>query len=605
MFIRKTKKLDPKTKKPYYNFQLIESIRTERGPRQRILLNLGADVGLDPQECKLLANRIEMIVTGEETFLLPSEKIENLAQKYASRLIRNLSAKTEKVSPTKSVPDLQTIDLQSISHKEARTIGAEHLLTNVASDLKLSNYFKRLGLTPREVALALGTIIARAIYPASERATFMWLQNNSALGELLHFDFTATSLKKLYKISDLLLENKEELENYLSTKQRSFHGINSTMILYDLTNTYMEGRAEMNHKAKHGLSKEKRTDCPLVTLGLVVDEHGFPIRSRILEGNISEAKTLQEAVEILNDSEDLIKPTLVMDAGIATEENLLWLKEHGYHYIVCARQNPPTKERTEEYTLVGSDSQVKVARLHTEEPQDQWLVCHSSAKEKTASSMKTLFQQRLEEDLIKLHQNLSRPRRRKKYDKVLERIGRIRQKHKKISGCYKIEVVPSSDQKTAVAIEWSPIPKKLNERLVGEYYLRTNLNGKSAKDLWYIYNTLRRIEDSFRFMKSSLGMRPIYHQKAKRVDGHLWITILAYYLIQDIVYRLRKSGIKLCWPSVRTLMSSRMRVTTQVRTNQDKMLYIRSTTDPEGEQQEIYDALDLPSQILGTRKTSF
>jgi len=367
----------------------------------------------------------------------------------------------------------------------------------------------------------------------------------------------------------------------------------------------MEGRAEMNHKAKHGLSKEKRTDCPLVTLGLVVDEHGFPIRSKILEGNISESKTLQEAIEHLNDAEDLIKPTLIMDAGIATEENLLWLKKHGYHYIVCARQNPPTQEREEEYALVGNDNQVKVAYLHTEEPQDQWLVCHSSAKEKTASSMKTLFQQRLEEDLAKLHKNLSKPRGRKKYEKVLERVGRIRQKHKKISGCYEIEVVPSSDQKTAIAIKWSVIPKKLNERLVGEYYLRTNLRGKSAKELWYIYNTLRKIEDSFRFMKSSLGMRPIYHQKSKRVDGHLWITILAYYLIQDIMHRLRERGVKLCWRSIRTLMSSRVRVTTQVRTSQDKMLYIRSTTDPEVEQQAIYDALDLSSQILERRKTSF
>ena len=294
-----------------------------------------------------------------------------------------------------------------------------------------------------------------------------------------------------------------------------------------------------------------------------------------------------------------------MDAGIATEENLQWLKEHGYHYIVCARQAPPTQEKSEEYALVSSNKQVKVAYLNTEKSQDQWLVCHSPAKEKTASQMKTLFQQRLEEDLTKLHKNLSKPRGRKKYDKVLERVGRIRQKHKRISGCYEIKVTPSADQTTAIAVEWRAITEKLNERLMGEYYLRTNLAGEKAKDLWDIYNTLRKIEDAFRFMKSSLGMRPIYHQKEKRVDGHLWITILAYYLIQDIMYRLRKNGVRFCWATIRTLMSSRIRITMQAQTSQNKMLYMRSSTKPEEDQNMIYAALGISPDILCAHKISF
>ena len=599
MFIRKTRKTAPDTKKAYFSFQLVESVRTERGPRQRILLNLGADLDLDPKECKLLADRIEMIVTGQKELVLPPQKIEVLAQRYASKLIKNLSVPIEKTESTDSVPDLQTVDLTTLVHKEARTVGAEHLLLTTAKTLKLPDYLKHLGFSASEVALSLGIIIARATYPASERATFSWLQCQSGLGELLDFDFQTVPLKKLYQISDRLLKHKQGIEDFLAREQRMLHGITSTIILYDLTNTYMEGQA----KAKHGRSKEKRSDSPLITLGLVVDEYGFPVRSKFLEGNVSEPKTLQQAVEALRQDEDLFKPTIVLDAGISSEENLQWLKENGFTYIVSARQKPPTQDVEEEYCLVGNDQQVKVAHLKVEETKDRWLLCHSPAKEATASQMKTLFQQRFEEDLIKLQDNLSKPRGRKKYDKVLQRIGRLKEKHRQISGCYKVTVTSSADKKTAIAVGWEVLSEKLSERLIGEYYLRTNLTNKRAGELWNIYNTLRKIEDSFRFMKSDLGMRPVYHQKEKRVDGHLWITILAYYLIQDITYQLKENGVRDSWKTIRTQMSNRIRVTTQMNTDKKKTVHVRSTTKPERPQLRLYNALGLSTNILGSKKT--
>ena len=167
---------------------------------------------------------------------------------------------------------------------------------------------------------------------------------------------------------------------------------------------------------------------------------------------------------------------------------------------------------------------------------EKWIYCESPAKEATASSMKTAFQKRIEGDLEKLEASLHKPRGRKKLPKVLERIGRIKQRHRAISGCYEINAIPSNDGKTAVRIEWKTLPEKLENKLTGCYYLRTNLLQLGAKELWDTYNNIRIVEDAFRFMKSSLGMRPVYHQKEKRVDGHLWITILAYTLIQDVLY---------------------------------------------------------------------
>jgi len=142
----------------------------------------------------------------------------------------------------------------------------------------------------------------------------------------------------------------------------------------------------------------------------------------------------------------------------------------------------------------------------------------------------------------------------------------------------------------------------MNEKLTGSYFLRTNLVEMGPKELWQLYNTLRGVEDAFRFMKSSLGLRPVYHQKEHRVDGHLWITILAYHLIQNCLYQLGKQEINHQWETILKTMRSRVRVTTKTKTEDCKTLYHRSTTKAEGEQIAIYKALGLSPQILKAKK---
>ena len=526
MFIRKTRITHPDTKKIYYNFQLIESVRTERGPRQRILLNLGADLELDKQESKLLANRIEEILTGINSFLSYPARIERLARKYASELLRHLSDQPKQEMKGEEEEEYQTIDVHTIEQSEPRTVGVEHVLLHCATQLQIPKKLREMGFSEREASLALGTIIGRATFPASERATHAWLEESSGLGELIDFNFQKTSSDHLYQISDRLLDHKEELERHLEVFQQQVHGYQSTMILYDLTNTYMEGQAKGNPKAKHGRSKEKRTDSPLITLGLVINEYGFARRSSFFPGNISEPSTLEQIVKLLHDPEDLFKPTVILDAGIATEENLKWLRDHHYTYIVSARQKAPSLEIEGSMDEVGDlGKNVKAAFIQEDGIEEKWLYCESEAKLAVATQMRELFQKRFEEELKKANEGLGKPKGRKKYIKVLERIGRLREKHRHVSGCYEIHVEPSSDGLTALHITWKLQSAKLSERLNGYYFLRTNLIKLSPKELWNLYNTLRTVEDAFRFMKSSLGMRPVYHQKEHRVDGHLWITL--------------------------------------------------------------------------------
>lgn len=605
MFIRETTKTDRKTGKKYTSYQLVESIRTAQGPRQKILITIGSEISLDSCEKKDLANRIEEIILGAPSFLVCSEKIESLAQTYASQVIGRLSHSDNTHKDHDDIPaEFVSIDINSIEKSEPRTVGSEHLMLEMARQLKLPNKLKDLGLSATDVAVALGSIIARAVSPDSERATYHWLCNHSGLDELIDFDFKNSSLNKLYQVSDTLLNHKDSLEKHLEMIAQSVHGYKSTIALYDLTNTYMEGQAHSNAKAIHGVSKEKRTDCPLVTMGLVMNEHGFLHRTSILPGNASEPKTLEEMIEKLSSHESLFKPTIILDAGIATKDNLAWLRANRYTYVVSARQEAPSLNFEGELVPVEDrNNLVKAVLIKSEEnSEEKWLYCESEAKAAVATSMKESFKSRFEMELKKLAEGLTKPKGRKKFIKVVERLGRLKEKHKRISGCYEITVIPSADGVIATSLQWKVIDEKMSNKLKGCYFLRTNLLDKNAQELWQLYNTLRGVEDAFRFMKSSLGLRPIYHQKEHRVDGHLWITILAYHLIQNCLYQLQQQGINNHWQTIRKIMTSRIRVTMQAKTEDGNTLCHRSTTRAEFEQKKIYTALNITPQILKAKK---
>lgn len=608
MFIKKTIKTDLKSGKTYFAYHLVESVRTQKGPRQRILLYMGSQIELPEGEHKLLAQRIEEIITGILPLMPYANDVERLAQSYASQLIRRLSTPQDNVKHNDDIdhaPEFVSININSIEKSEPRTVGAEHLILQMANQLKLPSKLLELGLSKTDVAIALGSVVARAVSPNSERSTYTWLCNKSGVGELLDFDFKKSSLDKLYQISDKLLDHKDILEDHLESVESTFHGYKSTIALYDLTNTYMEGQAKSNSKAAHGVSKEKRNDCPLVTMGLVMNEYGFLNRTSILPGNASEPKTLEQMIEKLNAHQNLFKPTIILDAGIATKDNLAWLREKGYSYVVSARQDAPSMDLEGELVPVGDlKNLVKAALIKSDDnSEEKWLYCESKAKAAVAESMKQSFRKRFEEELQKLVEGLTKSKGRKKFTKVVERLGRLKEKHKRISGCYEVNVVASEDGAIATSIEWKVIDEKMEDKLTGSYFLRTNLVKMGAQELWQLYNTLRGVEDAFRFMKSSLGLRPVYHQKEQRVDGHLWITIMAYHLIQNCLYQLSKKGVNHQWETIRKTMIGRVRVTMQAKTIDDKTLYHRSTTKAEGDQIEIYRALNIPSSILRSKKT--
>ena len=596
MFIRKVPHKNRKNRKEYYTYKLVESIRTERGPRQRDILNLGVGFDLPKEQWKNLANCIEEIITGQKSFIDHPKAIRSLAKRYARKIIREQSCV---IDAGGDIPaDYATIDLNSVEDEDARTVGAEYVVYEVIKELGIDQKLKGLGLNRPQVAAALGVIAGRMIVPGSERSTHYWLHNVSALDELMGVDFSNLSLDRVYKVSDGLLRHKDALEDHLCRTEGKLFALEEKIILYDLTNTFIEGTGKYNPKARYGKSKEKRSDCPLVTLGLVLDMHGFPKKSRIFEGNVSEPKTLETMIKDLAGEGINEEPTIVVDAGIATEDNIKWLKAKPYHYIVVSRKKKKAIPSDVTMITVKEDDKthtvlVKAGLAKNPETDELELYCHSIDKEKKEDGIKTKFQLRFEAELLKARNALELRNGTKRYDKVVERIGRLKERFKLVSHRYNVGIEKDSQTDKARNITWS---RKKQEKTTGIYCLRTDRKDLNEQQIWDIYTMLTDIEDAFRCMKSELGLRPIYHQKEVRCDGHIFITLLAYHVLHTIRVKLRKRGVRFCWTTIRKQLSTQVRVTTIMKREDGKMIHIRKSSKAEASHQAIYEALGLSYQ---------
>jgi transposase len=366
----------------------------------------------------------------------------------------------------------------------------------------------------------------------------------------------------------------------------------------------MQRTARKSRKARRGRSQEKRKDCPLLTLALVLDEDGFPKESRTFPGNVSEPRTLAEILEELKKEAGGQLPlpadrrTVVIDAGIATEVNLKLITGKGYNYISVARNRP--QEIPQEGLVVIREGKSSVEAKRLDRDGEVLLYCRSSGRAEKEQAMMSLFQKRFEEGLKSITDALARKGGIKKYSRVMERLGRLREKYSTISQFYQIEVQREGEK--AKSVTWSFDQGKAKIRFSGSYYIRTNRQDLCEKELWSLYIMLTQVENAFRCLKSELGFRPVYHQKDDRMECHLFISVLAYHLMAAILRELKEKGISHRWETIRTQLATQVRVTTSVTTEKGERVYIRQTTEPEPFHYEIHRALGLPTKPLRTKR---
>jgi transposase len=605
MFIRRTTIKSRESGEPYYTYRLVESVRTAAGVRQHTVLNLGRNFEVPRAQWTPLAQRIEALLGGQLDLVADGldAQWEAMAQQYAARLVSRRGRVEQAADAPAPEGDYQRVDLSRVEVIRPRSVGAEHVALEALRRLGLDRKLVELGFNRHQLSAAIGTLVARMVQPGSELATHQWLQQRSGLGELLDYDFSALDLTRLYRVSDQLLAHRAALEAHLYQQERDLFSLSETVTLYDLTNTFFEGTASANPKAKHGHSKEQRSDCPLVTLALVLDASGFPKRSEVFAGNVSEPKTLEKMLQRLCLAPGAVAPTVVLDAGIATEENLAWLTAQGYRYLVVSRERH--KQFDAEAAILireEGDTQIRAQRVVDEVTGEVRLVCHSTGREAKERGIEQRFSTRLEAALEYLAEGLHLPRRVKQYEKVLTRIGRLRQRYSRVARYYDIRLEKDEASGNAKALVWTRIIPT-EDTLPGVYCLRTNQADWDESTLWNTYTMLTDLEAVFRSLKSELGLRPIYHHKSKRVDGHLFISVLAYHLVHTLRIQLKAQGIHLSWESLRNQFAGQERVTVVLHREDGQIYHIRKATRPEPHQQILYNALGIAHLPGKTEKT--
>jgi transposase len=607
MFIRRSPTRNKASGESYFTFRLVRSERIGGKVRQVTLLNLGRHFPVARDDWPLLCSRIEQLIGGQ-TSLLPVElaaSAERLAQRYAAQLVARAvpqrGVHAERAEAAAKAPPAVAVDVDSLELVRPRSVGVEHVALWALATLGVLELLAELGLNGVQRAAVVGNLIGRMAAPGSERATWQWLCQTSALGELLDVDYEGLSLMRLYRASDQLMRHREAIETQLFGRVRDLFGLDETITLYDLTNTYFEGAAAAQPKAQRGRSKEKRSDCPLVTLGLVLDGSGFVRRSRVFAGNAVEAHTLHG---MLTGLQAVPGALVVMDAGIATADNLRWLVDQGYRYLVVNRGGHRQFDPEQSVALetAGGDT-VRIQRVLSEDGQEVRLYCHSPGREQKENAINARFITRFEAGLQKLADGLTRPRSEKRLDRLQERIGRLKAASHGVGQHYQIELEADATGQKAIALRWQQQPlagTMLTDP--GVYCLRSNETGWGDEALWRTYMMLTDLEAVFRSFKSELGLRPIFHIKEVRTEGHLFITVLAYQCVQLIRTELKKHGIDASWARLRQILSVQRRVTATFRQEDGRTLNVRKSTLAEPDLLNIYQALGLNAAPGGTRK---
>jgi transposase len=599
VFIRQTKTRSSDSGEDYFTYRIVESTRVGKKVSQHTLLNLGSNFDLQKEAWPELCTRISELLKSEEPLFEVDAAIEQSAQHLYTQILArrgDLQALEDQKSQ-----DYQEVDVNSIKQIKPRTVGAEHVSLEALKELGVPEILEEAGFNGPQRAAALGNIIGRMCVPRSERATATWLQERSALGELLNYDFASMPLMQLYRASDKLLKNKDLIEGKIFDRVQSIFNFVPTITLYDLTNTYMEGDASINPKAKRGKSKEKRTDCPLITLGLALDASGFIRHSKIFDGNVTEGDTLKNMLLELKAPDGAL---VIMDAGIATIKNIEWLIANKFNYLVVSRERSREMDKEKAHVIQSAGgSEIHLQRQEGEFEGEIKLACWSEKRAAKDEGINARFREKYEEELNKIRAGLLKPRYTKKRDAINERIGRLKEKCKRVSAHYRLEISVDETKDRVTSLSWYYEPLQSSKQTdPGVYKLRTTLTDWDDEKLWRTYTMLTDLESVFRSLKSELGMRPVYHHKEDRCDGHLFITTLAYQAVQVIRRKLKESGVHESWGSLREVLATQIRITATFEQRDGKTLHVRQASQPEEQLKTIYQKLGISPDPGGVKK---
>jgi len=601
VYIRRTRKTYKG--KTYFNYVLVESLSTPKGPRQKTVCSLGSLEPAPRQQWLALAQRIEGALIGQLPLPPGDARASAIAGQVRARPARS---RTPRAQPT-TAAQLIAIDPARVAVEQAREAGPVHVGHQMWRELGLEQILARAGLSPRACVLSEAMVLNRLVAPRSEHAMPDWIRR-CALEEILQSDFSALSEAALYRNLDKLHPCRERIETALAHREQTLFNLDDTLLLYDLTSTYFEGLAARNPQAQRGYSRDQRPDCKQVVVGLVLNGDGFPKAHEIFAGNRSDWTTLDEMLSALERRTGK-RPgtTVVVDRGLADAQSLQRIKARGHHYLVAARQperdlwlaefdaaegfveviRPPSPRNPAQVK-----SQVMVKR--TELGDQVYALCLSENRQDKDRAIRQKHERRLLKDLERLGTRVSKGQLKQR-DLIHQAIGRLRERYPRVARYYRIQYDPEQAQ---LVWQEDSASKARAEQLDGAYLLKTDRRDLSAEEIWRIYTLLSRVEAAFRTLKSPLVERPIFHQLEHRTQTHIFVCVLAYHLLVCIEKRFLDRGIHTSWWTLRQQLSTHQIVTVVLPTTSGATLKIRQATNPEPIHHQIYSTLGISPEVI-------
>jgi len=518
----------------YEYWTLVESHRTERGPRQRVVATLGKVPGLDEGERR------------------GWEEIGWLLEGRRGPKQMELGAAGEVEAKR---PDWAQVDLSGVRVERVRDFGAVYLALSPWRRLGLHELLAELiGVGREDVGwdqVACALTAARFCAQRSELEVAERWYKESALEDLLGVALERVNASRLYRGLDVLRRHKEALCAHLMERYRSWFGVGFEFLLYDVTSTFFEGRAAANAKAARGYSRDNRPDCRQVCIGLVVSPEGLPLAYEVFAGNRADVTTVEEIVGAMEARYGQAGRIWVMDRGMVSEENIAFLRARNARYIVGTpkaqlRRFERQLLEKEDWAEVVPGVEVKMIAHPDGAGAEQFVLCRSAArKDKEAAMLRGQFE-RLLGKLQEIDRGL-RMRPGRDAGAIERRVGRWLGRFTGAETMVDV-VVLRDGRGAAIGLDITRRPGRLDwaSHAHGAYLLRTNCTETDPAAFWKWYMQLGQAESAFRTGKSDLGLRPVFHQKTHRVEAHILVCFLALALWRTLEMWMRGKGLGTC-----------------------------------------------------------
>jgi transposase len=521
MYLRRNRRI--KNESDYDYWSLVESVRTIRGPRQRIVATIGKLPGLDKEE-HVGWEEIRRILDGKP---MPQPDLFE-----------------ECVDP----PSWATVNINKVSVERLRHFGEVYLGLLLWSKLGFADFCKEQMTQGKEEVpwsvMASILVLARFCAPSSELQIAESWYGKTALEDLLGVSDGKINDDRLYRALDVLLPYKDQLCTHLQNRYGELFNATFDFLFYDITSTYFEGAAEGNPQAKRGYSRDSRPDCPQVCIGLVATKEGLPIAFEIFDGNRPDVTTPKEMVMVMETKYGKANRVWVMDRGMVSEKNLEFMRESGARYLVGTPKS--LLKKFEQYLLdqdweeVQPGVEVKLCPS-PEGTEETFVLCRSRGRKGKENAILNRFVERLEEKLAKLSERAAQGKL-KDGQKVERQIGRLLERNSKAASLFTVTVT-EKDARLSITISKNEERYEWALETGGSYILRTNWKESDPKTLWDTYIQLTEVEDAFRTTKHDLGMRPVFHQKKERTQAHILVCFLSLALWRTLQQWMKTSGL--------------------------------------------------------------